>query len=199
MTKILVGTWQGDEIVWQDQWTLMSPAIEKLLVTRVGYTGKTSQRSLMCMGWRGVFLLPIGADANPLRAPWPKLADYGESGVAQGTHMLWCSGVDMGDWARVKGKIKIDFPFLDGASSAYVYSWMDEDAEKVMVDGPFSERSIEARVTEEPGRVLNVAVGFIASSRRAAAPYIRDIVLPGGTWEYTDRPMKAAQASPALR
>lgn len=194
LPKILYGTWEGERLIWHDMWTLDAAKIDKLLIARGECGGLPYRRVLYAFNHEGIYGMPLGFEHHPGRAAWPKLGDYGESGVAQSQRGLWCSGVDFGGWVKPKpgATVAIDFPFVQSDDAVYVYSWWDEDAEKGLTDGPLATESIEALIAPEGGRVLHVALYFSDGARDAAAPYIRDIVLPGGTWEYTARPSKKA-------
>lgn len=200
LPKILYGTWAGERLIWHDLWTLDAAKIDKLLIARGECGGLPYRRVLYAFNHEGVYGMPLGFEHHPARAAWPKLADYGEAGTAQGTHIIACSGIDFGSWVKPKpgAKIEIDFPFIQSDDTVKVHSWWDEDAESVLTDN-LSERSIEAVISQHGGRVLYVAVSYSDGARDEAAPYIREISLPGGTWEYSARPTKADLAIPLAR
>jgi hypothetical protein len=193
LPKILVGTWQGETIVWQDQWTLDAPQVDQLIVARARYTQSTGERALFALTTEGMYIMPIGADAHPATTPWSKLADYGESGVAAAEHFQAFSGVDFSeagpDFAnRVKaipegGSIIIEMPYIQSDDEVYAYTWWDEGSNGYQRHEPQIGTVMELHGIEGQGMVLYMAHAFKDGSRSAVAPYIKRVSIPAGNWE----------------
>lgn len=203
LPKILVGTWQGETILWHDVWTLDAAKIDKLIIghAEIGAI-PYARRCLYALNHEGLYAIPLGFESHPAHAAWPKLGDYGEAGTAQSTHIIGCSGIDFGGWVKPSpaARLEIDFPHVQGDDTVLVHSWWDDDAERVFTDQVSGERSILARISQDGGRVLHVSVAFSDATRDAIAPYLNEIKLPGGAWVYSAAPpRKADQTSPLGR
>lgn len=209
LPKILVGTWQGEEIKWDDVWTLEDGRVEKLLVARdthaVDEAIAGGRRALFAITADSLFALPIGADSQPQRVPWPKLADYSETGVVFDTHAIWFSGHDSFVHKRATKKVLagtvIDFPHVQSDDDVYVYHWWDSDASRVYKNQIKGSHAV-LRKLEGEGRVLYMALQFVDGSRDEVAPQLLSVEVPN--WEWNDDPgheppLKEDQAQPIQR
>ena len=197
LPKILVGQWQGEDIIWYDVWTLNAPRIDKMLVSRtpVGLTDYYERRLYVFAGGElkstgaastSMNVIPVGMDAHPAVRPWPKLADYSEAGTADPTHIIYLTGSDFGLPDEVKeclGGVLCDMPFVQADDIAHIYYWWDDDAEKYEYAGGFSKPTFTTGPLAGSGRVLYVAIQFVDGSRSQVAPYLRLVQVPAENWE----------------
>lgn len=189
LPKILVGTWRGETLVWDDVWTLDSSEIQQLVVSRTRSVHTNGRRSLFALTPEGLWYVPIGPSADPVRAPWPKLADYGESEIAMDEHILYPSGHNFGMPQAIKHSVEeivIDMPYVQADDEVYFYTWWDEDAVEVQKHGPVTGSPLVVRDVPGQGKVLYTALMFKDGSRDAIAPYTPDITVPESKWQYHD-------------
>lgn len=204
LPKILVGTWQGEEIVWQDQWTLDSAEVQQMVVSRAGYSNSAGPRSLHCFSLDGVYSIPIGADAHPVRRLWPRLADYGDGGASEWSfdeHLEALSAWDFGQTAEVDYLV-IEGEFLQSDDEVWVYHKWD-NADRWERDGPYAKLPLKYQVSGK-GSVLSVIFAFKDGSRDAVAPFFDKVYIPangpGNGWrtlEDDSRPRGQDIESPA--
>lgn len=213
MPKVLVGTWQGEDLKWDDVWTLEAPIINSIAVSDALYTQGSGRRSLMCFSDVAsssdaigtVHAIPIGSDNSPLVQPFPKLADYSESGTAFDEHAIWFSGHDSfvhsRNLKRVLEGTVVDFPGVQSDDDVYLYHWWDADAARVYKAQIKGSHAVLPRL-EGTGRVLYMALQFVDGSRDEVAPQLLSVEIPN--WEWDDDPAavpprKEDQAAPLQR
>ncbi len=187
LPKILVGTWKGETIQWDDVWTLDGPAVTKLVIGHTEVPGVVSRRKLYAFSKAGVHTMPVGdeGDGSPMRAFWPKLADYGESTVAMDEHVIAFSGNDFGlpqNVKRISGKLSVDFPWRQSDDETYLVYWWDDDTDRYYQKELQPDESFVEKLEGE-GRVLYTALIWKDGSRDAVAPYLRYVGVPAGQWE----------------
>lgn len=187
LVPILAGHWEGEELVWHHVWTLDSARIEKMVVAS-GYCGALpTKRALYCFdaGGNG-YGMPIGPDAHPARAAWPKLADYGESSVAFDAHARGFSAIDFGGVVQFSGGIEIDMTAVQSDDTVAVYCKWDEDQTRgyqKLADHHGRKHFITSPPTGM-GRILYTSLQYSDGSRTAMAPILRGVNILPGSWDY---------------
>jgi len=180
LPKIIASHWEGNRLVHHDTWTLRAPRIERMVVSRVTYTGSTSERHLAAFSERGVHAMPIGADGHPLRTPYPKLGDYSESGVAFDEHIGVCSGYAFGETGQVE-ELVLDGEDLQSDDLAFVlYRW--DNGSKWYKANPEPKFPLIVENLQGQGSVLHVAWGYKGGSRHLYAPYLTRVYVPEKKW-----------------
>ena len=205
LPKILVGTWRGEEIIWQDTWTLDSPEIEQLVVTQTrAFETQDTRRSLMAISREGYTLMQIGADGSALRQPY---ADFGTGGSTLPLeHAIGFSGRDFG-WPTHKKTVSgmvIHMPHLQPEDEVYLWYWWDDDADRTYEHGPFTDGTsvIVVPELEGEGRVLYCALGWLDKATNPINPQLPTVEIPQEMWQLVepiDSTRKPAIASPMGR
>ncbi len=202
LTKILVGTWQGENLRWDDVWTLETAAVDAMAISRVGYTGGAGKRSLIVFtDINTLFCLPTGAHNDPLRQTFPKLADYSESGTAFDEHVVAFSGFAIGSVWRVNEGTQVEFPGIQSDDEVTIYYWWDNDAERVYKH-ELKKSQTRLPALEGMGKVLYMALAFKDGSRDEVAPQLNSVRIPLGAWEFdpdAELPHVEDQAAPIQR
>ena len=175
LPSILVGTWVGERIVWQDVWTLPSPQVDHLLVARSHYAGATSEMSLYAMAGNRLLAMPIGPDGNPARAVWPKLADYGEAGTAYNEHCMMLSAWSFGAPTKVYSLVIEGEGLQSDDQFFFYYHWDNED--QWHKSGPHSAFPIVIENLNGRGRTLYGHFAFSDGSRDAVAPFAGKVII----------------------
>ena len=184
LPSVMVGRWEGQSLKWFDTWTLNSPAVEQAVVAD-GFCGALpSKRALYMFHQEGAHMVPVGAPSHPSRAPWPKLADYGESTVGDDNHMICCSTIDFGAEVEFDDEgLCFEFPFAQTDDDIRVYYYFGEDALNTYTDN-YSVRSFAIK-PKGKGKKLTVVVQYTDGSRDAVAPYFERCYVKGESWHYT--------------
>lgn len=199
--RILVGHWHGEDIVWNHVWTLNASTIEQMVVASGECGAVTSKRALYCFDASlNVHVIPIGPDAGPARAPWPKLADYSESGVAADTHAIGFSGIDFGQVVRFKDGLEIDMTAVQSDDAVRVYCRWDEDEVRGYQKIGESLHGHKFFKTAPPlgeGRILYTYLQYTDGSRTAMAPVLHSVVIPAGAVEPTNAQVLATENYPS--
>ena len=201
--KILVGTWRGEELVWQDTWTLDDAEIEQLVVSRVTSAFVKSQRALTAISREGATSIPIGADGSALRQPY---MDFGSSGNTLTEHAIGFSGHNFGVPSRekeVRGLL-IHMPHLQPEDEVYFWYWWDDDADRTYEHGPFTDGSSVIKVPplEGQGRILYTALGWKDKAQNPINPQLPLVEVPAELWDVVgeiDNTRHEAIASPMSR
>ena len=184
MSRILIGTWVGEEIVWQDQWGCNAARIDQLVVGRAQMSGVDGLRALYALSSFGVYAYPVGADSHPGRAAWPRLAGYSETGTVQDEeHIQALSGWDSGQTAEVDMAV-VEGEHLQGDDEFLCY-WKWDGADEWQKEGPLTRFPVTFEPTGK-GSVLQIALAFKDGSRDAIAPYVGDVYTPAGMWRILD-------------
>ncbi len=180
MPKILVGTWVGERIVWQDTWTVETSKIEALIIGRATATNSTSLRTLWTISREGVTYIPVGGDMHPARATWP--LTHG----AAVPHALMCSYHDFflpGNIKSVPGKVVIRGQWLQADDEFWFYYRWDNEPEWRKA-GPFdSGFPVVLKGLEGQGLILHTAFQLKDATRDAVAPQVEYIGIAAGEWE----------------
>jgi hypothetical protein len=186
LPKILVGTWRGERILWHDVWTLDAAEVEQMVIGRTTSTNSVGDRTLYCFTGDGVHYVPVGPEADPSRAPWPRLADYNDSTVSQDEHIIAFSGHNFGMPhvpKRVTGDIVIDMRHVQEDDEVwFVYKW-NEDSERYYRKGPLAQDALVLNGLEGQGEVLYGYLMYKDGSRDAIAPALASVTIPKGAWE----------------
>ena len=177
-SKILVGSWVGERLIYQDVWTPTSAQIDQLVISRT--TGKNSvgRQTLWAASQKGNYHVAIGPTGDPARITWP---------VTNSTtipHVLACSGHDFGLPSHLKSvkKLVVNGEYLQADDLLDVYyKWDNDNAWKK--SGPHTPFPVIAEDIEGHGRILHVAVSIQDTSQDAVAPYISSIEIPEDEWE----------------
>lgn len=193
LPKILVGTWAGERIIWQDVWTLESARVMKMLVGRTRGANSTGNLTLWAFCQDDIFHMPIGPEADPARAAWPPT----ESSTP---HWQQESSIDFGEVVEVK-RLLAHTKFLQEEDELWLYTRWDNSAgwEK---DGAFTQTPAIREDVPGHGRILHVAWAIKDATRDATAPYLEKIEIPSlrdGGWnklEPEDEPLEPQIASP---
>ena len=196
LPKILVGTWQGETVIWHDVWTLEAAKIMKLVIGRTAGPNSMGDLSLFAICQDDIYQMPIGPEADPARAAWPP--------TEGGAHLQVFSRIDFDEAVQVNEMVARTVG-LQADDELRVYTRWDNSAgwEKA---GPFAHTPARFGVPGL-GRVLHVAAAIKDATRDAEAPYIPEggIFIPArenGGWdrlEGTDEPMESQIASPQER
>ena len=129
-------------------------------------------------------MMPVGTDSNPLRTPWPKLADYGESQEAQDTHILATSGVSQENGNPFKvTKVVFDFPFIQADDVVKFVYWWDDDPERYLLADELHGNPMIIDGLDGEGSILYGAIIYSDASRDAIAPQLLKITIPEEEWE----------------
>ena len=176
LPKILIGQWQGPQIIWQDVITLSAARVGQMVVSQVTSADTVGRTALYIRCYDDVYYLPIGPDADPIRAAWPK--------TNGNTHILAFSGNHFGLPVNVKSvqKLLIHGEFLQADDEFWVY-WHYDQADRWYKSGPHSTFPVVVDNLEGRGRVLHVAVQLKDATRDAVAPYITHAIIPEGEWQ----------------
>ncbi len=195
LPQILVGTWRGENIVYQHVWTLEAAEVMALRTSRV--RGPSSMGRLNLWAWcqDDVYQMAIGPEAHPARASWPP--------TTGDTHVIWASGFDFDVVAEVL-ELHVKISHLQADDELWLYwrwdndvGWHNTGSEGL---GPVIVRGLEGQ-----GRVLYIAVALNDASRDAVAPYVTSVEIPSleddGWRELApeDQPPEADFASPQVR
>ena len=175
LPRLLIGTWRGESIVWQDVGVMEMAKIEKIIVGRTSGANSTGRQTLWLLGPDSIRYFPIGADANPVRAAWPN--------TNGATHAMEFSGNDFGLPGNIKSVQKLIIPgeHLQADDEFWVY-WRYDLDDRWYSDGPHSAFPVEVNDLLGRGRVLHVAVQQNDASRDAIAAYFTKCVIPEGMW-----------------
>ena len=201
--KILVGTWRGEELVWQDTWTLDDAEIEQLVVTQQTSDFVKSRRALAAISREAVTFIPIGADGSALRQPY---MDFGSSGNTLAEHAICFSGHSFGVPSRekvVRG-LQIHMPHLQPEDEVYFWYWWDDDADRTYEHGPFTDGSsvITVPPLQGQGRVLYTVLGWKDKAQNPINPQLTLVEVPKEMWDVVgdiDNTRHEAIASPMSR
>lgn len=179
LPKILVGQWRGESIVWHDVWTLDCSTIDQLMVSRTTMANSQGPRTLFALTGlptNGLRYIPVGIEANPLRAAWP---------LTNGTpHLIGFSGHAFGAPSHVKKvrKLSIYGEYLQDDDDLRVY-WRWDNSDRWEKSDSHTKFPVVVEDLAGEGRVLYVAVALSDGSRDAVAPYISWAEVPEGEWE----------------
>ncbi len=205
LPKILVGTWRGDEMIWQDTWTLDIPEIEQLVITQNRNDNiQDTRRTLIAIDREGYTLMQVGADGSALRQPY---ADFGSGGGFIVTeHAIGFSGHDFG-WPTHKKTVSgmvIHMPHLQPEDEVYLWYWWDDDADRTHEHGPFADGAsvIVVPPLEGEGRILYCVLGWLDKATNPINPQLPSVEVPEEMWELVepiDSTRKPAIASPMNR
>ena len=191
LPSILSGTWRGEEIIWQDRWTLNQERVDQLLVTRaVTDRDCPAQRYVAAISKQGVWAMPVGPDVHPARALYPYLA----AAAGLDVHALATSGNDFSEAGgeqsyrtkRIVGPIVVEQAGIQAADKAYLYTWWDSDAQEVEKHDISGKSVAEIPHVEGQGKVLYALYCYEQTTRVAFAPGLRRIVVPTESWETVD-------------
>jgi len=164
LPKILVGQWRGERLIWQDVWTLATPRIEQLVVSRTAGANSTGIRNLWAIHKQGATYVSVGPEAHPARASWP---------LTSGTHAQMLSGTDFGLPVNTKSVQKIVFygEHLQSDDEFRVcYRWDGDD--RWHRSDRHSKLPVVLEDLEGRGRVLYVYWALNDAARDAVAPHV---------------------------
>lgn len=186
LPTILVGTWRGERIIWQDVWTLWTSKIEAMVVGRVNDGVTDSESALYALSHDGLYAMPVGPDGDPARASWPNLGDPDTLAAGLNDHMIASTAHDFGLPAFVK---TVDAAIarghhLQSDDEFYLYSKMEHEAEWTP-HGPFAKFPVAIKELGD-GKTLQVIAAYKDGSLDAIAPQIESITVPAGHWTYDD-------------
>lgn len=182
---ILVGHWHGESIVWNHVWTLDAGRIEQMIVASGVCGALPSKRGLYCFDGAGnCYAIPVGPDASPAVAAWPKLADYSESSVAADTHAIGFSAIDFGEVVQFSKGLEIDMTAVQSDDTVAVYARWDEDYTRgyqKLADHK-GRKHFFTKPPEGMGRILYTYLQYSDGSRTAMAPVLHSVTIPPGSW-----------------
>lgn len=175
LPKVIVGRWAGQHIVWYDWVTFLSSSPLVMTVSRTKGTNSVGEQTMHFHVESAVFSVPIGPDADPVRASWPAT-----NGIL---HAIGFSGHTFDAPVNVKSvqKLVLHGEFLQSDDALHVYHRYD-NADRWEHDGAFSQFPIVLNNLASKGRVLHVAVQLTDTSLDAVAPYISHAIVPKGEW-----------------
>lgn len=193
LPQILVGTWRGEEMIWQHLWTLEAAEVMQLLTSRA--RGPSSMGRLNLWAWcqDAVYQMAIGPEAHPARAFWPP--------TNAEMHVIWASGWDFGGVAQVD-MVEIETEFLQADDELWLY-WRWDNEPGWRNNGPIGQGPILTSLNGH-GRVLYLAVALDDATRDAVAPQVLSVEILSeaeGGWRRLGGPIPREQdiASPQLR
>jgi len=171
LPKILVGTWRGEELVWQDTWTLEAARIMQLKLSRVRGAASIGKLTLWAFCQDDIYHMAVGPEAHPARSSWP--LTHG------GRHMLAAKGTDFGRPMNIKRvkKMVVTGEFLQADDQFYVYHAWDND-DRWYKHGARTPFPIILNDLQGEGRILYVAVALNDATRDAVAPQGPYIFIP---------------------
>ena len=189
LPKILVGSWRGDTIIWDDVWTLDAARVEQLVIGRTTSAESLGQQTMYAICGDGIHYWPIGTEAHPARQAWP--ATHGQTSAQP------CSGWNFEAVATVQ-RIVVSGEFLQADDRLDVYTrWDNEDRWEHL--GPFTPFPVVTGAVPGSGRTLWVVAAITDDARSAAAPRITKVEIPAGFWETNEEepgPLGSDFASP---
>ena len=172
LPKILVGTWRGETLVWDDVWTLEAARVMQLVVARTRGPNSTGQLTLWAICQDDIYHMPIGPESDPARAAWPAT-----SGTSV-PHLKGHSGYDFGEVVKVN-EVIIEGEFLQADDDfRFYYRWDNDD--RWHMSGPHTPFNITTGELEGQGRVLYTAISLQDATRDAVAPYVIRGFIPKG-------------------
>ena len=177
LPELLVGTWRGENIVWQHVWTIESSRVMMLVVGRTRGANSTGRLTLWSIAREEIFYMPIGADSDPVRAAWPLTND-------NVPHWMFFSGHAFGAPSHVKEvrKLIVYGEYLQDDDEFWVY-WRWDQGDRWHKNGPHTKFPVVVEDLTDSGRILYVAVALKDGSRDAIAPYTSWAEVPEGEWE----------------
>ncbi len=186
LPTILVGTWKGESLPFQDVWTLWTSKIEAMVVGRVNDGVTDSESALYALSHDGLYAMPVGPDGDPVRASWPNLGDADTLTAGVNDHLIASSANDFDLPAFVKtvGAAICRGSHLQSDDEFYLYSKMEHEAEW-QPHGPFAKFPIVIKGLGD-GKTLQVVAAWKDGSRDAIAPQVESIIVPTGHWTYDD-------------
>ena len=175
LPKVLVGQWRGEQIVWHDWLTLEVPKILAMTVSRTRSSASVGEQALYCVTPSAMIAIPVGPDADPARAAWPKT-----NGILHG---IGFSGHNFGTPVNVKSvqKLVLHGEFLQADDELHVFHRWD-NADRWEKHDAYSRFPVVVDDVGGEGRVLHVAVQLKDATRDAVAPYISHAIVPKGEW-----------------
>ena len=173
LPKVLIGQWRGETVVWHDSITLPAAKVENLVVSQVTAADTTGRTTLYIHCGDDIYYLPIGPDADPVRAAWPKTNDV--------THAQAFSGLDFGTTASVQ-ELELRGEWLQSNDNFYVYHRWD-NGDRWYRHEPATTFPVIIRDLQGEGRVLHVAYQLKDNSRDAIAPYVSWAEIPEDGWK----------------
>lgn len=167
LPHILVGQWQGGDLVWHDVYTVQAPMIEQMVVSRTQAANVTGDRNLWAIHREGAHYVSVGPEAQPARGTY-----LPTTGVP---HYLSFSGNDFGRPFSIKraNQIAIMGEFLQAADELwFYYRWDNED--RWHREGPFEGGKFPVLLNnlQGEGRVLYSGVQMVDTNRSAAQPFV---------------------------
>ncbi len=176
MPKILVGQWRGQNIIWHDWLTLQSEGkVLGMTVSRTTTAESVGEQTLYLMTSTAIMAVPVGPDALPARAAWPKT-----NGIP---HAIGFSGNNFGSPVNVKSvqKLVVHGGFLQADDNLVVaYRW--DQGDRWYTSDQHSQFPVVLETLEGQGRELHVAVQLSDGSIDAHSPYITHAIVPEGSW-----------------
>ncbi len=178
LPKIIVGRWRGQEVEWHELLTLEAAEVMALLIGQTPSADSTGRTTLYAFCNDDLYYLPVGPDADPIRAAWPKTNGQ--------THVLQCSDHDFflpGNIKRVTGKLVVRGQFLQADDGFYFYYRWDNEKDW-RKEGPFdSGFPVVLNGLDGEGLVLHTVFALNDASRDAAAPYVEYVGIAEGEWD----------------
>lgn len=176
LPKILVGTWRGETIVWDDVWTLEAARVMQLVVARTRGPNSAGALTLWAICQDDIYHMPIGPESDPARATWLPTAGTPHILVFMGTDFELAGHVKTVQEFIVRGQ------FLQGSESdqLFVYHRWDND-DRWHRNGPFASFPISLDLTGR-GDILYTAVALDDNQRSAVTPYIQWAGVPADGW-----------------
>jgi hypothetical protein len=162
LPKILIGTWAGERIIWHDVWTLPASRIMKLLIGRTSGPNSIGRLSLFAICGNDIYQMPIGPEADPVRAAFPPTED--------GPHLQRFSSIDFDQVVGVH-KLIVRTKHLQEEDEVRVYTRWDNSVEWEKAGG-FAYTPAFIEPVPGQGRILHIAAQIKDATRDATPPYI---------------------------
>lgn len=170
LPKILVGTWRGEEITWQDTWTLEASRIMQMRLSRVRGSASIGKLNLWAFCQDDIYHMAVGPEAHSARASWPL--------TNGGPHLLATFATDFGRPMNTKqvNRLVVTGEFLQSDDGFYVY-WAWDNDDRWYRSGPHTACPIVLDLGEDAGkgRTFGVVAALNDATRDAVAfqgPYI---------------------------
>jgi hypothetical protein len=131
----------------------------------------------------------VGPDAHPIRAAWPKLADYSESTVAADTHALGFSAIDFEETVEFLEGLEFSLTGVQSDDTVTVYGKWDEDySSGYMHLGMFrGQKNFRTNPPRGKGRILYTYMQYQDGSRSPMAPVLHSVTITPGSWRAVPR------------
>ena len=175
LPTIFTGTWRGDQLIWQDTWTLESARVMQLVLGRTRGSASTGLSTLWAICGDNIYHMATGPQDAVVRAAWPA--------TSGGTKLLQASGADFGLPVNIKSvqKLIVHGEYLQEDDGLFIYYRWDND-DRWYPSGPHTPFPVVVGPLEGQGRVLYVTYGLLDASRDALAPYVSHIEIAEGDW-----------------